>query len=1732
VTTSARPRVRPVIRVFVSSTFNDLKQERNALQGVVFPNIERLCARSGFDFQAIDLRWGVSGEAALDHRTMRICLDELRRAQELSPKPNFLVLLGNRYGWRPLPEEISVGEFGLLEAAAAGVSTTGRKSAVGILREWYLQDENALPPVYLLQSRRQHLPDGVDYTANASWAIVQSVLWSIINRGMPAARLDHRFEEGPGPERSLPAVVRFQASATEQEIWHGALQVADAAEHVLAFHRELTNRDEFSPEKVRDFFDLTDGGRFDDGAAARQTALKEAVARRLGPENTCRIPFSRLIRRDGTMMVDASQEDLRQFCEVVERRLRAIIEPQFVESWRQTEPTSEARGLRDLELEMQDHARVGKERGNVETFVGRDHEMEAIRTYISNLDALPRVVHGPSGCGKTALLARSAQATSGLRPIVRFIGVTPRCSDLRGLLSSLCQELRLRHPRDGDLPTDIDALREELRASFGAATTEEPLVLFLDALDQLSDADQARQLHWLPAGPLPEHVKLVVSCLSDRTEDSAGEPFLELRQRQLPDRCFISLSALSREEASTLFFRRWLPRVHRTVTQSQRHRIEERLASSDCRQPIYLKLLFEEARLWQSYDEPPVGEDLSKLLEQYVARLSRPTNHGALLVDRVLGYLSASRDGLSEHEILRLLFADAEYRTALERQTAETRHEMPPGATTIPHAIWSRLRFDLAPYLTDRSAAETTVLTFYHRQVAEWVKVRVARDLGGQWNPHARLADFFRRLADPDGDRTWRGESGRPFLQLAHHLAGSPNVDELYLTMCDLRFIEVRCRLGQVFSIQSDYELARRVVPETRASVDEARQRRARAERWSVEIVDYARQWSERRDRLAACEAAVGEEPALPEPPPLCDFQPDEEVHSPGDEVGTSSAKSEQLEAFAGFVRGQSHVLHEHRGHPGFVLQHAYNAGPSGPVHDLAAQCLSRLAEPVLLRRWTSEDRRSPKPALLRALTEPAGEVHSVAVTPDARVAVSASGQGFGNGVIRVWDLASGSWVRVLHGHTGVVRSVAITPDGRLAVSGGGDGRTCVWNLITGECLRTLEAGRPQIWSVSVTPDGRWAISGIGYEGPGALVWDLQSGECVRSLRIEKGGILAVALSADGRIAVCAGDEGVLAWELTGTQSVHQLTDGFVGSLSLSADARRLVLCRVDGSLELWDLAERRRVRRYAEDGSPAVSVCTTPDGRLAVAGYQDGMVQVWDLDTGLCIRRLAGHTCPVNGVHVTPDGGIAVSGSGKWVGADSTVRVWDLTKGGGLREADGRPKPEFENWTPGGAPKFTTGYSSTTAVLHDWGRQNPDGHRGPVYALCVTPDARLGFTGGWDNVLRMWDMSSGRCIRTLPGHSGGVTNIVATPDSRWIVSGSFDHSIRVWDVKTGETVQTLHGHGNWITSLCLTPDGRRLVSGSRDRTVRVWDLPSGRCLAVFAASKPIRTVSVNDGGRLLSAETATSEVLALELDDRGSMFDGLKQRGMMLPCDESVLGTLRDKSSDVDVSHHLNDVRGKPELQEASLIGTQGTESANFSGTVANHAPWHPPHRGQAPQVLNQEPRNREQESVVDAPGLPAPSLRDRLREIAEALQSSHLDRCEELLRSSVGIGHRRRRDSRLKNALAVVRLRQGRISDATAILRGILFPTDGVVMDATAPDIYVINFAIAAALSGNEAAVESALDRLTDSQHPTVAALKAALDRRKASRPWWKRLVSGADRTPLALDVPLGEIYLGRAD
>ena len=119
-------------------------------------------------------------------------------------------------------------------------------------------------------------------------------------------------------------------------------------------------------------------------------------------------------------------------------------------------------------------------------------------------------------------------------------------------------------------------------------------------------------------------------------------------------------------------------------------------------------------------------------------------------------------------------------------------------------------------------------------------------------------------------------------------------------------------------------------------------------------------------------------------------------------------------------------------------------------------------------------------------------------------------------------------------------------------------------------------------------------------------------------------------------------------------------------------------------------------------------------------------------------------------------------------------------------------------------------------------------GHNSSINTVTVSVDGKV-VSGGADNSIMVWDLSSGKLLRTMKGHNFPI-NTVAVTASGMVVSGSQDHTLRVWDLASGNLLHTLEGHTQSVNSLVVTPDGK-VVSGSRDNTVKVWDLASGQLL-------------------------------------------------------------------------------------------------------------------------------------------------------------------------------------------------------------------------------------------------------------------------------------------------------------
>lgn len=138
------------IRVFLSSTFQDMQAERDYLVKNTFPAIMRIARQRNVDFSVVDLRWGVTEEEAHEGKVIEICLNQIEET-----RPFFIGLIGDRYGWCPIEADISSNQRLLnaypwvKESIVSGLSMTEIEMRFGVfmaekqmLANFYLKDSN------------------------------------------------------------------------------------------------------------------------------------------------------------------------------------------------------------------------------------------------------------------------------------------------------------------------------------------------------------------------------------------------------------------------------------------------------------------------------------------------------------------------------------------------------------------------------------------------------------------------------------------------------------------------------------------------------------------------------------------------------------------------------------------------------------------------------------------------------------------------------------------------------------------------------------------------------------------------------------------------------------------------------------------------------------------------------------------------------------------------------------------------------------------------------------------------------------------------------------------------------------------------------------------------------------------------------------------------------------------------------------------------------------------------------------------------------------------------------------------------------------------------------------------------------------------------------------------------------------------------------------------------------
>jgi nephrocystin-3 len=485
-----------------------------------------------------------------------------------------------------------------------------------------------------------------------------------------------------------------ERSVTELEILHGVLNDPEMADHTLFYFRNPSYIESL-PEAERDGYREVPSPE-----EVAQHGQEEAKRRAEERAEKLRALKSRI--RESGLPLREEYPDPHALGQHVLEDLGGIIERLYPAG---SEPDP-------LDREAAEHDALARSRAEV--YIGGEAYFERLDRHVAG-EGEPLVVVGDSGLGKSALLAnwalRHRAAHPGVLVLMHFIGASPRSAEWAPMLRRIMGELARRFEIEGEIPDDPAELRVAFANWLHMAAERGRVVLILDALNQLEDREGAPDLVWLPP-VIPANVRLVCSTLP-------GRPLEELRRRGWPT---LEVEPLAQAERERLVID-YLGQYRKALARPQVERIA---AAPQSANPLYLRALLEELRLWGRHEtleeaiDRYLGADGSadlykRILARYEADYERDRSG---LVGDAMTLLWAARRGLSEAELLEVLGTDGE---------------------PLPSAYFSPLYLAAEQSLVSRAG----LLGFSHDYLREAIGDRYLPTEEQQRAAHLRLADYF-----------------------------------------------------------------------------------------------------------------------------------------------------------------------------------------------------------------------------------------------------------------------------------------------------------------------------------------------------------------------------------------------------------------------------------------------------------------------------------------------------------------------------------------------------------------------------------------------------------------------------------------------------------------------------------------------------------------------------------------------------------------------------------------------------------------------------------------------------------------------------------------------------------------------------------------------------------------------------------------------------------------------------
>jgi len=1439
------------VRIFISSTFEDMHAERDYLVKQVFPELREWCEQRKLHLIDIDLRWGVREEDTQNRNVVEVCLNRLDEA-----RPFFLCFMGQRRGW--VPQEQDVSENTLKEDAFPDL-----RAAIGSNSVTELEIMHALVSPFH-RSRRQRVPaekaDPVQYAffylrdpsyLNALPADNPEIRKVFTNEGIsdPEEKQQADQELTRWTSVEIPALCKQRSRPLTR---YSAQWDATIPSPELLLPMECPSLSEQGTEQWKSKW-ANAGIRVEDTSI--QDPAQAQIASHFNQQRT--------------------QGRLTNF-KVDEKPLRQIILEDLQQAISDRFPDHTAGEQLDVLQKDLDQQQTFLH-SNCEGFIARPSDFQQLDEYILNEERCLFVLTARGGSGKSTLLANWIHHVQKDRLLkyretlhYRFIGQSDRSLGINALLFSLLNEIKKTGGKfRGAISEDVEKLRYEFVQYLEEIGEQGKTIIVLDALDQLDTS--LTDLAWLPL-TLPENIKMIVSFKQDLVESTT---VLHLMGNHILHAQVAPFSAVEdRHKLVDTYLAQYLKEL------DERH-IDALIQVQGTNNPLFLKIILGELRVFGSfsnlgemihsnYGETPVAafKHVLQRLENDPATTFDPH----IFVPFLFGLLSQSRYGLSAEEIGAIMIRSM----PLPNPAIEL--------TEVMDHIHLYLR-QVRPYMTFHDGR----YAFFFDSFRAAAQERYVGDLPHQrptqeW--HALLAQYFYDLPTWENEDT-RHATLRKVSELPYHATLAQQWERVFAALTDFSFLEAKITAYPVTDLEKDYALAiqkwgagaqeREVLEKMRECILRNSQILSQTPHLVFPILYHGIAWKElplltpifekecsihhnwlrsidspeNHAEQIKSEFHTGEITSVaisPDGKSILSGSADNSIilwdllsgkmknHMVGHQAQITALafSPDGSNAVSGSSIGNIHlwdlatgkILRSLAGHKQAISSLSYvNDGKaivcdsrdrvsrwdlqndqvivSNDVSDwiiLARNGNFRLEKKLSEKTLRIVDTRS-NIILAQMECERLNEILKTALAPDGSSVVIT----FQKGDLMLWSPAHSNAIHIIEHNRKINRSLIYTKDENSLFRKTANGGLEQIQVRTNQPIRSFNGHTTPNTVFVLSQDEKYLLGG---SADGSLnLWDTTTGNLLRRYQGHSGAIQTLAFSPDGKYFLSgAQDRTFKFWDIKSAKVIHDFQHD-VGSISIStilaiANDASFAISTEWKRIKLWDLRSGILLQTLNCQIGNIQRVMFSPDNSRMYCCDQDEMIEVWDLvnyrilysgkpgdiPSDAILRSIEGHDASIDLTLIAPDGNTAISCS------QAQLKHWDLQSGRLLKMVSIGNKRVL-------SAAFVRGEA----------------------AICI---------GLSDATLQYIDLASGKIIRSFGFSKDNYPNAFIYPkalssDAKKLFCRSDGETIQVWDLENGTLLHSLEGHRTRITRIAVAENAERCISCEEGQVI-VWDTQTG----------------------------------------------------------------------------------------------------------------------------------------------------------------------------------------------------------------------------------------------------------------------------------------------------------------